>query len=770
MTKLYVDRPVINSVRQPFIENTYLDRGVILDVYGQNLSEVFCVYLNSIWEKECVLQNISDEEVRIIVPEKYKEEVLSLTIQLEKKINNEITLLSNKANVRYIEDDSMLKPIITGTLPESLALNNIENKVLRIIGQNFNENAKVSVNEKEYETNYIDKSNLEIAFPYSDWCLEKSLSVKILYESTDQEFIDELASEPWTVRVVGNRDNELVYDWIEHRAVAHAFGAYNEKTYTNSLEAFKENYEKGFRVFEVDMTFASDDVLLLKHDWWRETLQSDTTFDKYEINNLPKSFEEMRSATKEYTVLSFDDLCKIMEEYPDIYIITDTKDTNSHATNEIFGYIVEHAKKYNESVLNRLIVQIYNEQMYYQVMNVYPFRSIVYTLYQTNASNETVLDFVKDTGIKVVGMFESRMSDSFVNELNRLGVYIYVYTINDMATANGLLQKGVYGIYTDYLLEEELELRQIQSRQDLRSIDTIENYIEQLNKQMEMIMILSVRGDTLSNSNEQLEELLCCCGAKEALFDGNETGYVLLANSGEAFYEEKSLDKLIEYKSSIGTSELAVVSGGGDKYEAVSSIVIDGIDYSPNQSGLNIVVYDTKNQLVYDIINYDLNDENMVTRYDSLNMKNKKETEENLRFMLKYLEALENENYLVLFSVNDEAGSNFIDEIKERWKKLGFKQEIGYRKSFIGILNKSECVFEESSDEALVYDDFINGLHIQVKSLGFEAGCFSSIKINEVEYSKNTRGINIVVFDLRRNVVIDIITFDLYDKYTRNYS
>lgn len=41
MTKLYVDRPVINSVRQPFIENTYLDRGVILDVYGQNLSEVF---------------------------------------------------------------------------------------------------------------------------------------------------------------------------------------------------------------------------------------------------------------------------------------------------------------------------------------------------------------------------------------------------------------------------------------------------------------------------------------------------------------------------------------------------------------------------------------------------------------------------------------------------------------------------------------------------------------------------------------------------------
>jgi hypothetical protein len=34
--------------------------------------------------------------------------------------------------------------------------------------------------------------------------------------------------------------------------VAHAFGAVDGHTYTNSLEAFQRNYARGFRVFEVD--------------------------------------------------------------------------------------------------------------------------------------------------------------------------------------------------------------------------------------------------------------------------------------------------------------------------------------------------------------------------------------------------------------------------------------------------------------------------------------------------------------------------------------
>jgi len=40
--------------------------------------------------------------------------------------------------------------------------------------------------------------------------------------------------------------------------IAHAAGAVNGRTYTNSLEAFEYNYAKGHRFFEVDFSWTSD--------------------------------------------------------------------------------------------------------------------------------------------------------------------------------------------------------------------------------------------------------------------------------------------------------------------------------------------------------------------------------------------------------------------------------------------------------------------------------------------------------------------------------
>jgi hypothetical protein len=40
--------------------------------------------------------------------------------------------------------------------------------------------------------------------------------------------------------------------------IAHAGGAIGHYTYTNSLEALNSNYEKGFRFFEIDLSWTSD--------------------------------------------------------------------------------------------------------------------------------------------------------------------------------------------------------------------------------------------------------------------------------------------------------------------------------------------------------------------------------------------------------------------------------------------------------------------------------------------------------------------------------
>lgn len=763
---LAAEKPVVNCTKQTsVVQNTFIDDGIKLNMYGQRLNDIICVYLNNVWEKECKIEYVSDDELCITLPQKYCQDIGTLSIQLEKKINSDKTMFSNKVFVHVIEASSV-QPEIVDTAPRVLELSNTQNRILRIKGYNFNENCIVTINSKEYDVNYIDESNLEVPLQYSDWCQEKSLIIRVTQQATEEKILYNLNSNIWSVDIMGKDGNELIYDWVKYRYIAHAFGAYNEKTYTNSLEAFIENYERGFRVFEVDMTFSSDNILMLRHDWQSEKLQVDTSFAESKINNLPKPFEEIRNATEAYTVLNFMDLCEIMSEYPDIYIVTDTKDTNSIAINEIFRYIVDYAKKYDESILDRIIVQIYNEQMYYQVINIYDFKSIIYTLYQFEDNNEKILRFVQDTGIKVVAMSESRMSRNFIKQLSDLGIYTYIHTVNDMNIINELLRIGVYGFYTDYL-EPANDIEQRQEK-DIILLDSISSYMEEINKHSDWITIISVKDDVSFGMSNQMQELLYESGAKESMIDSFRAGYILVCSDGEAIYEKKSGDDLVEYSGEFEDVNFMVLSGG---YESgnVSHIIIDDVDYSPNLRGFNIVVYDKESQIVYDVVNYDIFGGGVFTRYSMADMVNNQQIKNNLNFMLEYLNALFNENYLILFSVCDDSGTSFTSEIKEKWTQLGFEKDIEFQKSYIGVINGLECVYEESSDYNLLYNDFLDGLFIHVESAGFQAGSFSSIKINDVEYSKNMRGLNIVVFDKRRNIVIDSITFDFYDGYSRDY-
>jgi arylsulfatase A-like enzyme len=49
--------------------------------------------------------------------------------------------------------------------------------------------------------------------------------------------------------------------------VAHAGGGIKGRSYTNSLEALDENYRRGFRFFELDFNWTSDNQLVCIHDW-----------------------------------------------------------------------------------------------------------------------------------------------------------------------------------------------------------------------------------------------------------------------------------------------------------------------------------------------------------------------------------------------------------------------------------------------------------------------------------------------------------------------
>lgn len=263
-----------------------------------------------------------------------------------------------------------------------------------------------------------------------------------------------------------NNDSSVVksdpYVWAEKNIlVAHALGGVNGKTYSNSLEAFEYNYLHGQRVFEVDLTLTSDGDLVAKHDWSKsvgDMLQQDIPSDKVDKPLTLNEFKNMK-IYREYTPLTFEDIIGLMKKYNDAYIITDTKDMQDDIVKKQFKNIVNTANKVDPKILDRIIPQIYNEDMLKGIKAVYNFKSIIYTLYQTRSSDDEVVKFATENGIRVVTMGEYRYSKEFEDKLSKNNIYTYIHTINDVNLVNKYLKQGVSGFYTDFLLPESLILQ-----------------------------------------------------------------------------------------------------------------------------------------------------------------------------------------------------------------------------------------------------------------------------------------------------------------------
>ena len=244
------------------------------------------------------------------------------------------------------------------------------------------------------------------------------------------------------------------YDWVRNgQLVAHALGGIDDKTYTNSEEALVLNYERGFRVFEADFQLTKEGQLVLCHDWsqYRSIAGAPESGE-------PMTYEEYKSQVimGRYTPLTCEALMDLMSEYPDMYLITDTKDSNEIVVKAQMSQLVWHAGKKDPKILDRIIIQLYSEEMLKYVMDVYPFSSVLITLYQFGHTDEEVIDYCLSNNIKVVTIPESRMTPGFVSRLNEAGLCSFIHTINDTGRAGELLGTGVSGIYTDFISIEDL--------------------------------------------------------------------------------------------------------------------------------------------------------------------------------------------------------------------------------------------------------------------------------------------------------------------------
>lgn len=120
--------------------------------------------------------------------------------------------------------------------------------------------------------------------------------------------------------------------------------------------------------------------------------------------------------------------------------------------------------------------------------------------------------------------------------------------------------------------------------------------------------------------------------------------------------------------------------------------------------------------------------------------------------------------FLVIATVKESFSGNNSIEIINALRELGFSNITGLvRRLYVGVLNKGEVIFDKSGEKEnypVEYNDSVCGIQISAVSKSVYHGNSAEITINNVEYSYNDRGINLVIYDIDNRQIIDSVNFD----------
>ncbi len=214
---------------------------------------------------------------------------------------------------------------------------------------------------------------------------------------------------------------------------------------TNSIEAINASYEKGEYWLELDFCLTSDSRFVCLHD-----------FDAYYSNgitgvDLPdyETFEKIRKTTYGYESPTLDSLIVWLDSHPKATIVTDVKENNLEFARTV-------AESYPDYV-RRFALQIYGRDEYAEAVSL-GFDKIIYTLYRQPFERydaELMREFVAQSEKLIALTYaDDRENAEAIAEIAKLGVPVYVHTINTVEDQNYWRELGVYGFYTDCVTAE----------------------------------------------------------------------------------------------------------------------------------------------------------------------------------------------------------------------------------------------------------------------------------------------------------------------------
>ncbi|WP_181313594.1 glycerophosphodiester phosphodiesterase family protein [Planomicrobium soli] len=246
----------------------------------------------------------------------------------------------------------------------------------------------------------------------------------------------------------GNKkiSNRLPYNWTQHSLIAHAAGGIDGMVYTNSLEAFEASYQKGHRLFEIDLAITADGELIARHGW------ENTYGQHFNPEEGPLSYDHFMKSLyfEQYTPLDFNAVLELMERHQDAYLILDGKVSSVAETRELYRKVEAALEKTKKGLMDRLIPQLFYEGDI-EVFRQLGFQDLIYVVGREDYTPESVAVFCKEHDIRVVSLSRSRTNEEFVKTLKTNQIDVYMYTFNDMEKMEPYMDMGVRGFFTDML-------------------------------------------------------------------------------------------------------------------------------------------------------------------------------------------------------------------------------------------------------------------------------------------------------------------------------
>lgn len=363
--------------------------------------------------------------------------------------------------INFLKNEKLLENTVFYIFPDHLMLGKTfrvfedfgENRELYLITNADKNDIKISTDSKIYQIDLpkiiLNGANIKYnASFFTDYIKDekayyisnnKEILTSLNHSALirDKELVDSTIFEKNQADIYFESKTEIISD--KNRFIAHAGGTIENIAYTNSLEALDKSYNDGFRLFELDIIYTSDSILVAAHDWehWAGT----TNY----IGKLPVSHKVFKNykINKKFTPLDMNDINNWFRTHPDAILVTDKINEPCYLANKFVDK-------------SRLIMELFSlkaveDGIKCNILSAMPSENVLYEIEETKR-----LRTLKKLGIKHIAVSRRSIipNKEMYLEFKKNGIKTYVFHVNhdeekDEKYVIDNEMKYIYGMYAD---------------------------------------------------------------------------------------------------------------------------------------------------------------------------------------------------------------------------------------------------------------------------------------------------------------------------------